>query len=133
MAVFENLNFNYNWNGKLNCDCFSTIRLSGRFDVGDEVNISFKNEFLTTAKVVSKVATRLLKLTDYVCYLDTGYCRDATIQIITKMYPDVKDWDNQIIYIYTLTVKYPEKSDRYCTDYAAKVIGSRKHLLPKLT
>lgn len=133
MTANENLNFNYNWNGKLLCDCFSTIRLSGRFNVNDEMNIMYKNEFITTGKIVSKVATKLEKLTEYVCYLDTGYSRSATIEIIKKMYPDVINWENQTIYIYTISVKYAEKSNRIASNYAEKIIGERKHLLPKLS
>lgn len=83
--------FSYNWNNKLDCKAFTTIRLYSPDNhvIGKEVNAVLKGVSKGTGKIV-KVKCFLLKdLNDYMAYLDTGYDAVETANIIRKMYPAV--------------------------------------------
>jgi len=87
----EKLEFSTNWNNKLDCKCFTTIRLynlSKHFR-GNQFEVFLQKKFKTKALVLGTVLTTLDKLSDYVCYLDTGYSREETIAILKKMYPQI--------------------------------------------
>lgn len=114
----KTLNFSYNWNGKLLNDAFTTIRLSDYYCIDDVVEIKLKNELLYIGKVIGKIETRIEKLTELVCRLDTGYDRNATIGIIKKMYPRIENWSEQKIFIYTIAQKYNEKLEQNAEAYA---------------
>jgi len=105
----NDLNFSYNWNGKLFADCFTTIRLTNKFQLDEEVFIKLNDKIIDTGKVIQKIETKIDKLTELVCRLDTGYSKSITIGIIKKMYPNVNDWKSQKIYLYLITRKYEEK------------------------
>lgn len=106
----QELKFSYNWNGKLNADFFTTIRISPRFALDEIVLIKKENRKTDTGKVIIKIKTQLDKLTELVCRLDTGYSRLVTTELIKKMYPNVTDWKEQPIYIYGIQVRYEGKS-----------------------
>lgn len=121
----KTLNFSYNWNAKLFCDCFSTIRLSDFYQIDEEVIIQLQKNTLDTGKIVSKVETKLNKLTEYVCRIDTGYGLEETKGIIKAMFPGITDWENQKIYLYTITRKYREKT----TGVTEAFINEKRKLL----
>jgi hypothetical protein len=101
-----NLNFSHNWNtrtqgkvqtGKLDCACFSTIRLeNGYYELGQVCRVIVqepkKNDnVLGYARIVSKTIFEKAKITDGVAYLDTGYNRNEVLGILNKMYPTSND------------------------------------------
>lgn len=95
----KKLTFSNNWNrAKLNCLSFSTIRLSTAYKVGDKVEIHLKGQFLGVAEVIQSITFLLEQLTPGMAYLDTGYGKKETQDIIKKMYPNIKSWDSQPIY-----------------------------------
>ncbi len=118
----KTLNFNFNWNNKLSCDYFTTIRISDYFNVGDEVLIQLNKQSIDSGIISEKICTRIEKLTELVSRIDTGYNREQTIGIIKKMYPGITDWENQKIYIYGINTKYPSKSEREAEAYAVERI-----------
>lgn len=122
----KDLNFSYNWNGKLDNDFFTTIRISDYYNVNDEVFLLLKKTAFDTGKVMLKIETKIDKLTDLVSYLDTGYDRNTTIQLLKKMYSGITDWTNQKIFIYGISRKYSEKSDSIATEYAKNRIAELK-------
>ena len=122
----KDLNFSYNWNGKLDCDFFTTIRLSDYYKINDEIFLQLKKIAFDTGKIVVKIETKIEKLTELVCLMDTGYDKKTTIEIIKKMYPGILDWSNQSIFIYGITRKYPEKSDRSASKYAKERMNELK-------
>lgn len=85
----QKVNFSYNWNNKLNCDCFTTIRLHypGRFVKGSEYEITLNNQFISKATCVDCKQLGIEKLNEWVSAIDTGYTQQETIDIIKKMYP----------------------------------------------
>lgn len=100
----KELKFSYNWNKKLDCNAFTSLRLSGRFNVGDEVNIKLigKKALIDKGLAICKGKKRLTldAINEYIALLDTGYSSDECKQIIKRMYPKINQWDTQPIYFY---------------------------------
>lgn len=81
------LDFSQNWNGKLNCSIFHTLRATGRFDIGDKVEITIKGELLGSAECISKTRyENMNNIPEIICLIDTGYSKDETLIILGKMY-----------------------------------------------
>lgn len=111
----EIISFSKNWNNKLNCDCFTTIRLSSLKYIeghiyecvlvkknGENVTIETKGIF----KLESKKTIKLNQINNTMARLDTGYDIIETINIFKKMYKDKNiDWANQKL-DYLLLVKH---------------------------
>lgn len=115
----ERLNFSTNWNKKLDCDIFSTIR---RWNpavhyVGKEVEV-YDNS-VTPARykgravyaIVSEFTLNQLK--PAAAMLDTGYSLDETLNIIRTMYKNkVTDFARQpFAYIILKKVKVEPKQN----------------------
>jgi hypothetical protein len=85
------IRFSYNWNGKLNNRVFTTIRLhsSKKYRAGQTFHIELKGKVILTATIIDKYITTLTDLTDYVCYLDTGYNKADTLGIFRRMYKNI--------------------------------------------
>lgn len=85
----KELLFTHNWNNKLNCKAFTSIRLTDRFEIDDEVKIFLKkdktNVCLGIVRVVSYRIFKLDQLNDYVALLDTGYGVEECKKIIIRM------------------------------------------------
>ena len=84
------LNFSTNWNGKLNCNCYTTIRkLSPGYTVGKVFDVYLVDEFLHQANLVSKTIISINEITDPMAYVDTGYNAAETKGIFRKMYATI--------------------------------------------
>ena len=101
----ETIKFSVNWNKKLDCDFFTTIRLSNRFNIGDFVWIECKGMDNKVGEIMTKHTTVIEKLTDLVCYQDTGYNKVTTVGLIKKTYGSIDNWETQKIYIYGISTK----------------------------
>jgi hypothetical protein len=84
----DTLRFSTNWNHKLDCDCFTSIReySKERFFPGREIQIELKGEAICKARVVLVRECYIDNLTELDCYLDTGYSKAETIRILETMY-----------------------------------------------
>lgn len=102
------LEFSNNWNNKLDCMSFSTLRLSPRFNVGDVVEVSLKGVTRGPATCVYKKAIPFGMLNDAVAYLDTGYNALECQGIIRKMYPKNTFRSDTALFFYVF--KYKEKT-----------------------
>ena len=109
LEKLEKLEFSYNWNGKLGCNCFTTIRLSGRFEPGQIVEIwQKKNQssdvFHGKAVVVDKKAlANIDAISNWVAMLDSGYGAYEFRNIMRRMYgAKAKNWTTQSVYYYLL-------------------------------
>lgn len=98
----QQVHFSYNWNKKLGCRAFTSLRLSGRFNKGDKVEIVLKREVIGQAEVIGKSKLKLADISDFIAYLDTGYDKEKCQDILRKMYKDntEADWEKQDIYFY---------------------------------
>ena len=92
----EDLAFGYNWNNKLNCLSFSTIRLRNdkKYFVGAKKDIWLKGEYKGVATIVAISYFTLDKINESIARLDTGYSAEECRDIIRKMYKDI-DWNTQ--------------------------------------
>ena len=100
----HDLTFSTNWNKKLDCDYFTTLRLSGRMNVGDLVEVTAKGyNFL--AEVVEKKQITLDMIDNFIAFVDTGYNAEETQKIIRTMYKDITDWNVRPVYRYLLGKK----------------------------
>ena len=95
----KELKFSYNWNNKLDCKVFTTLRLSSKYEVGDLVEVKLNSLYKFNAIIIGKKVIKMEKINDYIAYLDTGYDTDECRGILKKMYKDV-DWTTQNLYYY---------------------------------
>ena len=87
MTKPKNLKFSYNWNNKLNCKAWTTLRKrTDKYKVGELYDVYLKNQYMGKAELISITKTSSPKLNAYVCYLDTGYGVAQTQQILKRMY-----------------------------------------------
>lgn len=85
------LKFSYNWNKKLDCTAFTTIRIYNheKHYVGQLVNLFLKDKPIGTGGIVEMSVFHLANLNSFMSYLDTGYSVREAKDIIKKMYPKV--------------------------------------------
>ena len=97
------LKFSYNWNKKLECKTFTTLRLSKAYKVNDFIKVTCKGIEDFDAQIIGKKSFLLKDINDYVAYIDTGYDAEECKNILRKMYKNKNvDWDKQKIYFYLI-------------------------------
>lgn len=97
----SNLDFMYNWNNKLDCTYFTTLRLeSNKYQVGSIFKVNLKTVYKKSVEVVEIKKIKLEQINDFIAALDTGYSRTKCIELIQTMYKNkgIK-WDTQIMYL----------------------------------
>jgi len=106
----KDISFTTNWNNKLNCMAFTTIRISSQtYQVGESYNVKLKGRIQGIYKIVSKKTILLNTVNDWMGLLDTGYNATETARIIKKIHNARNyDWETQKL-DYILLVK--EKSE----------------------
>ena len=90
----QNLEFNQNWNGKLDCDCFTSIRLgnSKKYAVGYTYRVCIVQHervlktYPRLVTCVAKISLKMNAFTDYMCHLDTGTSVEETKAILRDLY-----------------------------------------------
>lgn len=86
--MIEDLTFGYNWNGKLNCNCFTTIRMHNprKYQPGNKLNVVLQGKPKGTATVLEVKQFRLDKLNEFTARIDTGYPLEECRKMIREMY-----------------------------------------------
>lgn len=99
----EKLEFSTNWNSKLDCKCFTTIRIYNQTKhfKGNQFEVFLQKKLKGKVAVLNVAILKIEKLTDYICYLDTGYSRSETIELLRKIYPRI-DFRNKNLAILLL-------------------------------
>lgn len=98
-----NLGFSYNWNNKLNCDVYTTLRLTDKYKTGDVLAVELKSNYLHNAQVVAVKKIKIEDINNYIAGVDTGYTADECKQILKTMYKHKNiDWSTQPIYFILL-------------------------------
>jgi len=84
------INFNANYNNKLNCICFSTIRIAdvNKYRLNEKYSICLDKGFLFNAKLVSIENTTLKLLTERDCLLDANLTKQEFMKLINELYPN---------------------------------------------
>ncbi len=82
------ISFSFNWNNKLQNKAFSTIRIHNpkKYQIGKMYKIELKGEALGTAVIQEIRVLKADQLNNFICFLDTGYSRTDTLNILAKMY-----------------------------------------------
>lgn len=108
MIEYDRINFNYNWNNKLNCKSYTTIRVYNKvkYVLNFCYGIYLKKEYLHTSQIVDIKNFKLKDISNFMAYLDTGYSKEETIDIIRKMY---KNDSLDLVYSFILLNKITEK------------------------
>ena len=110
----RNLKFSYNWNRKLDCNAFTTLRLArpGYYAEGQDYYVKLKEQDRGLATLQRIKTLRLAQLNDFIAYLDTGYGLDQTIDIIKKMYKNQNiNWETQELYLMLFVRVIPSRPE----------------------
>ncbi len=117
----ETVSFTHNWNQKLNCRSFSTVRIENpiKYRLNQEYRIYLKQ---TGLKQPIDKGVAILKHIEYfnlyevneaVCYLDANLNRDTFIKLVLTMYKnsgvDFRVKRMAFMIFQYLTIKQPEK------------------------
>lgn len=101
--MMQTLDFSYNWNNKLDCKAFTTLRLSGRFGIEDKIEVRLNKKFKCFGGIVDRKCFKLRDITDWIAFIDTGYNKIECQNILKKMYKNKNiDWLTQNIYFYLI-------------------------------
>lgn len=84
----EDLKFTYNWNGKLNCECFTTLRLHNpkKYYLGAIKNVKLQESPKGKAVVIGVQSFLIGQVSEYVARLDTGLSAAECQKMIRTMY-----------------------------------------------
>lgn len=88
------LKFTSNFNGKLGCRHFTTLRRwdETKFQLNYIYEVYLNDELLGTAQLIGIRKTQPSKLNEFVCRLDTGYGVEETQRMISKIYSSHEDF-----------------------------------------
>lgn len=99
----QEINFSFNWNKKLDCKAFTTIRLSGKYNIGEKIEVRLKKALHCYGEIIDKKNFNIEKITDWIAYLDTGYDRTECIKILQTMYKNKNiNWKMQPVFYYLI-------------------------------
>lgn len=104
----DRINFSKNWNNKLFCESFSTIRLRDdeRFVPGKLFEAVLmdgdKEVFSKKVKLYCINITKLDKLTEGMALIDTGMSKEKTIGMFNNMYKHKVEDVNQADFVHLI-------------------------------
>ena len=84
----KTITFSYNWNNKLGCKAFTTIRLynPNKYKIGETYKINLKKECIGAGKIIAIKNFMLKELNEFIAHIDTGYSKEECEKIIRRMY-----------------------------------------------
>lgn len=87
------IKFSYNWNNKLDCKAFTTLRLHNpnKYKKGEEYKVFLKEEELVPVVIAGIRVIPFKDINDYIARLDTGYSLEECRKIIKRMFKHVED------------------------------------------
>ncbi|WP_026994680.1 hypothetical protein [Flectobacillus major] len=89
------LNFAQNFNNKLDCPYFTTIRLNTpKYKIGVVFDIELQDTIIKKAEVLDIRILTLDTLDEWTCLLDAGLGLEETISLLKRFY-QVSDWNTQ--------------------------------------
>jgi uncharacterized protein YqfB (UPF0267 family) len=97
MSALKQIKFTYNWNNKLENKFFTTLRISTNWKTGDICELFLMDEHIRNIKIYAIKDIKLSAINEYVAGIDTGYGVDGCKEVLKKMYPNVKNWESQIL------------------------------------
>ncbi len=93
----KTISFNLNWNAKLYCNCFTTIRPKNddKYQLAEVYEIMLKGKNLGEATIVFIKDLKLSQITQAMSFLDTGFPASKAIEIFRDLYPDIENIEDQ--------------------------------------
>jgi hypothetical protein len=103
----EQISFSTNWNNKLNCQAFTTLRIRNdrKYTVGNHYELYLQKKFLALGFCVAIKHFTIDKLNDFIAYIDTGYDKQEVIEILRKMYPNINIYQKEFSLILLKKIK----------------------------
>lgn len=103
----ERLEFSYNWNEKLFCNFFTTIRLHNRrkYGVGNKYDLYLKKTYMGEVEVIDHKPLTVAKISEWIARLDTGYSAEECQNIIRTMYNKIDNFTDNTLLSYVLLHK----------------------------
>lgn len=98
----KELEFSHNWNGKLDNQAFTTLRLTNFYEIGEWVNVRLDIKSFGPHLIIGKKALRADALNEWIAWLDTGYCLADTRNLLNNMYKKrggIKDHETMVLYL----------------------------------
>lgn len=97
----ETLNFSTNWNNKLRCRSFTTIRIRNdtKYHKGAVLNIALQKYPKGKAKIIDITYMTLDNISEWIARLDTGYSANECKEMLKTMYknkPQI-NWETQVL------------------------------------
>ncbi|MBI9056819.1 MAG: hypothetical protein JEZ01_03505 [Labilibaculum sp.] len=82
------IRFSTNWNGKLNNQSFTTLRVHDplKFRAGTIFSVEVDGKLFVNAKVITVKTMCLNEITEFEARLDSGYSRREFINLIKRLY-----------------------------------------------
>ena len=121
------IEFSYNWNKKLHCKAFTTLRLSNDYGIGEVYQVRLNNTILGNAVLVDRKRFTMTGINDFIAYIDTGYSTAECKEILMKMHKKRKiNWVTQKINFYLFKFidansqpefKFPSDADEVREEY----------------
>lgn len=109
----EQLQFSHNWNNKLECKFYTTLRLlSPKYQLGKCFEVYMKGKKLHTVQIAATTFLQLDQINGYIAGLDTGYTVGETKAILRKMYPHV-NWQTQKLVLVLLQVITEQEAQQF--------------------
>jgi hypothetical protein len=101
----EKLKFSQNWNSKLDCQFFTTIRIQNKkYSCGNTFDIILNDQYLKTCKIVEIKNFKILQLNDFMSFIDAGMNKIDLYQLLSRFYPkqNINDLEWQFILLQTI-------------------------------
>lgn len=98
------LKFSHNWNRKLHCDYFTTIRIHNeeKYRPGNKLDVIWGGQNCDPVEIIDRKVFFLKDMNHFMASLDTGYTLEEAKEIIRKIYSNVKPSPDQIRYDFVL-------------------------------
>lgn len=85
----KSINYSKNWNGKLNCQFHTSIRIADDYWIaGDYIKVMKNNEWLFRGRIIKVQPFELKQLGEITAFLDTGKSLSETKALLKSIYPD---------------------------------------------
>jgi len=87
----KNLKFVQNWNNKLDCNIYTTIRLRNdkKYKVGEHLNVTLQDKQHHVATVLDINHFKLAQMSPGMAMIDTGYLPNEAKRLFRRFYPKV--------------------------------------------
>ena len=103
------IEFSQNWNNKLDCNAFTTIRMwnPAKHIPGRQVVIKLKGEVHSEGVIHAVKQMNIEQINDYMAYLDTGHNAEYTKKILKNMYTKKysANWDIMVLALILIVKK----------------------------